>query len=122
MDIDSIFKAAVARKNKFTAAQLSEDLGVDKDALVRDLKELKALGIADNTDGSWSLTVRRTAARDRMVAASLSKMGEVTRDQLNASLPGNTPAQVYTSLQRLIVVGRAQQKRDGSRTPRYASV
>jgi len=66
-------------------------------------------------------TCRRTEARDRLVAASLKEVGSVSRETLNVQLPEHTSAQVYTSLQRLILKGQVKQVRDGSRTPTYVA-
>lgn len=122
MNMDALFKAASERKNKFTAAELAEDLGEDKQDVVRELRLLSSVGAAESSDGTWKLTKRKTQARDEIVAASLTKLGEVPRAVLNDSLTPHTSAQVYTSLQRLILQGRARQTRDGSRTPRYCVV
>lgn len=119
---DEIFRAASARKNEFTAAELADDLGVDRDKVSSELKSLKTVGVAEYFKDKWRLIGRRTEARDRLVHAALARAGTISRAELNALLPSYTSAQVYTSLQRLILRGQAEQLRDGSRTPHYRVV
>lgn len=119
--IDDIYHAAIQRKNVFTAADLAADLGVDTAAVVKELRTLSSVGAAESENGKWRLTKRKTEARDELVHVSLRKLGEVPRADLNDALSDHTSAQVYTSLQRLILTGRAKQTRDGSRTPRYVA-
>jgi hypothetical protein len=116
--MDDIFRAAALRGNSFTSAELAEDLSVAPDEVAKQLKILASVDAAKHDKNKWSLSVRRTEARDRIVAAKLSTDG-VSREKLNELLPDFSPAQVYTSLQRLILVGKAAQSRDGSRTPKY---
>jgi len=120
---DQIFRAASARKNQFTAAELADDIGVPREAVSKELKSLKEIDAAANDSaGRWSLTCRRTEARDRAVKAALARQPHASRAELNEALSSHSPAQIYTSLQRLILKGQASQERDGSRTPRYALV
>lgn len=121
MITDEIFRAAAARKNQFTAAELAEDLGVPRESISKELKALKDIDAAHNdTAGRWTLTCRRTEARDRAVKAALDRHPGASRAELNDALPSHSPAQIYTSLQRLILKGQARQERDGTRTPRYS--
>lgn len=122
MTIDEIYTAARLRKNSFTAAELAEDLKVETNAVVRELRMLSAVGAATNENGKWNLTKRKTEARDELVFVNLKRLGEIPRADLNTNMPDHTSAQVYTSLQRLILKGKAKQTRDGSRTPRYVTV
>ena len=123
MLIDQIFRAAAACKNQFTAADLADALGVQREVISKELKALKEVGAASNdTSGRWTLTRRRTEARDLLVRSALSRHPRASRAELNAALSSHTSAQVYTSLQRLILRGHATQERDGSRTPRYSLI
>lgn len=119
--IDDIFRGGAALKNTFTSAELAEHLGATQDDVAKVLKTLSSVGAAVHDKNKWSLIGRRTDVRDQFVANALAA-GATSRDKLNERLPDFTPAQVYTSLQRLILRGGAKQSRDGSRTPLYESV
>lgn len=110
------------RGRALTAQALSELLQRPVVDVEETLTTLQQARVVRRKGDTWSLAdndARPTDIRDELVLKTVKTVKVTSREDLTPQIPGSTPAQVYTSLRRLCLTGRAKKTTNGSRTPVY---